>query len=376
MEVVLVSDQSKFYELKDDWNDLVMQTEQPNYFMTWDWLYTWWDAYFVPGMTLQIHCYYLNDKLVALFPLYLDEANQSKTTPYRCLRFLGTGEKGTEEVGTEYLDIICLSECIQEVTYLVVNELKAGRNKWRVLILGKILVSSLILNMLKNDSCNIKFRSNRTGKRYYINIEKGWDAYQQELSSKFRKSSNYYLRRVDKSHQFKHSLSGNKGDVIDDFRIIKELHEKRWESKGEQGAFGSERFKKFHCQLMKLLVVNSDLFLHKLYQEDEVIAFLYAFRFKDTMYYYQSGFNHEHVKKYSPGLVLIIKSIQSAISHNCNRYDFMMGGFKSYKQKYGCETEMMVDIEIYNQQAVGRLLYLFSLLKSLIKGIANRNIIS
>ena len=67
-----------------------------------------------------------------------------------------------------------------------------------------------------------------------------------------------------------------------------------------------------------------------------------------------------------------MKSIQSAIDNDCDKYDFMLGDFDSYKKKYGCATEMMFDVEIYNKTVASRVLYLFSLSKSLVKKIINK----
>ena len=323
-------------------------------------------------MTLQIYCFYQDNKLVAFFPLYLGDASKSIAKAFKCLRFIGTGEDDNEEVSTEYSDIICLAAYEHDVVSFIAHCYETNKYNWHVLILEKVLESSLIVKILSNPGDNIKSSKFCIGKRYYLDIEDGWDAYQKSLAKKLRRRANYYVRRLENSNEIKFSLTENLDQINIDFKVLKALHENRWGNKGERGAFSSEKFIKFHNRQMKLLMSSNDLFLHKLIMGNDVFAALYSFRFKDTMYYYQSGFDHENFKKYSPGLVLIMKSIQTAVSNNCNIYDFMMGDFDSYKKKYGCVTEDMYDIKIYNSNLLSKILFLLVSLKQKCTGVFHK----
>ena len=50
---------------------------------------------------------------------------------------------------------------------------------------------------------------------------------------------------------------------------------------------------------------------------------------------------------------LIDDSIQSGSDY----YDFMKGGEKSYKAKFGCETEPMIRVILFNKNIKGKMLY-------------------
>ena len=57
---------------------------------------------------------------------------------------------------------------------------------------------------------------------------------------------------------------------------------------------------------------------------DQIIAVLYAFRYSDTYYVYQIGFDPLW-SRYSPGRLLIAHVIQEAIKEGTNVFDWLRG---------------------------------------------------
>ena len=84
------------------WNHVLAQSCSDNIFLTWEWVFNWWQIYgknkklFVLTLTDQ------NETIVAIAPFYCRRKRILKSFRINEVRFLGTGE----DVSPVYLDII------------------------------------------------------------------------------------------------------------------------------------------------------------------------------------------------------------------------------------------------------------------------------
>jgi hypothetical protein len=87
-----------FKELKDSWDNLLEETSNPNIFLTWEWLYTWWEFYSAGYQLFILLALDQNENISGIAPFCL-----ARISPIRLkvLRFLGT-----EEVCSDQLDFI------------------------------------------------------------------------------------------------------------------------------------------------------------------------------------------------------------------------------------------------------------------------------
>jgi hypothetical protein len=122
-----------------------------------------------------------------------------------------------------------------------------------------------------------------------------------------------------------------------------EYHQARWNKKGKLGAFVQQNFQLFHQKFMK---VNARKFVNisALIVNNKPIAINYYLTDKNTLYFYQCGWDEVNYSHFSPGLSLHLWSIENAKQPF---YDFMKGELiDSYKGKFGCEQQPMTNIMI------------------------------
>src|SRR5207249_3171661 len=101
IEVKVIERESDFVALKDEWNGLLARSTANTIFLTWEWLYSWWE-HFQIGRRLAIRLVYDDDQLVGIAPFYYEAARIKGIIPLKSLQWLGTGE-----VGSDYLNVIC-----------------------------------------------------------------------------------------------------------------------------------------------------------------------------------------------------------------------------------------------------------------------------
>jgi CelD/BcsL family acetyltransferase involved in cellulose biosynthesis len=124
-----------------------------------------------------------------------------------------------------------------------------------------------------------------------------------------------------------------------DFRSVKEamqiffkLHQKRWESKGQHGAFASKSIRDFHLDLSAIFDEKGWLSLYFLSINNEPVAAVYSFDYSRKKYGYLTGFDPEFAQ-YGVGNVLKMHVIRECIRKGFKEYD-LTREFEPYKREW------------------------------------------
>ena len=136
-----IINQNSFLKLKEDWNFLLKNSGNRNIFLTWEWLYNWWN-YYNEGQKLFILVIELNNKIVGIAPFYL-KYEKIFGIKIQALRFLGD-----VEVCSEQLDLITHPDYLNEIYTAVLEYLHKFKNEWDYLFLTdyKKNSNSILLN--------------------------------------------------------------------------------------------------------------------------------------------------------------------------------------------------------------------------------------
>ena len=326
-----ITNSSQIFLLKEQWEDLNNSVNNNNLFTSYFWMKNWLDIFQQDHWEYHIFTVYLNKKLVAIAPFYTQKAlkwNQPKT-----LYLLGQGEPEISGVCSEYIDLLITSEHKETV----INRLAKEINSLQVdrMICRAILYNSNISSFI-NESFHYTPRSRHL--RYMIET-KIWT-----LRSISKNTLSRYKRSVNQLSKINAKICWiEQADFNEYFLIMAKLHQKRWQLKGQNGAFSHTDFKQFHQQIMKK-DSQINIKMSAVIVNGQPIIIHYYLADLTTLYFYQSGWDEENHSKLSLGMFLHLWSIQ-----NCEHkyYDFMMGNIKSsYKAKFICEEVPMTNIEI------------------------------
>ena len=111
---------------------------------------------------------------------------------------------------------------------------------------------------------------------------------------------------------------------------------------------------------MKRLLDKGRLDLRLLTLQDEPISALYNIKYKNTVFAYQSGFNHPNC---SPGLYHDLVAIKDCIESDHHHYDYLKGQGDSYKSSLRSKESQMFTMNIYKS----RTSYLYNMIKNRMK---------
>jgi len=346
MRIEVIKDCEKFQEIKQEWNILLQKSNSDSIYLTWEWLYTWWEIWGKNGLSLSIIIVRKKNELIGIAPLFLRKTRWKKLFIIRKLNFLGKSEL---EVGSNYMDFIIMKGREKEVLLnLAVFLLESKEIRWNEILLSSVYEkSNLLLYFLPNfkQRKGLEINQININQCPYIELPKDWESYLKTLGSNTRRNLRSDRRKLFSSGRLEYIVYKQKdaGFYLDDFIAV---HRKRWESRLSEDAFLNERSIQFIKKITQLFSELNYLRINFLKHNDKIIAGSYNFIFNGRLYAYQTGVDIDNNKKVSMGLTEFGFSIEDSIRNGYKEFDFFRLDRDGYKLRLAKGTRMVLDVKI------------------------------
>jgi len=322
----VITDTAELFTLEAEWADLWAADPSATIFQSPDWLLTWIQVYWEQGWQLYTLAGYEQGRLRVLAPMYIQPGRvfRQPTIGFP----LGQGEEEEKEVASEYLDFL-VTPGLEAVAYSTladwITKLDVDMIRWRAARMNGHAWN--VFSKLEN--CR-----SQSGVSYRVD-SKSWTMETLGRSTRAR------WRRIQNTLKKRHSeflwVHGHEQESL--WPNLSDLHQTYWQNKGKLGAFIAEEFSTFHRTFRKATKNNASC-MSCLLIDGSIVAINYYLISKETLFYYQSGWNLDH-GKLSPGLALHLWSIKN---NPTRYYDFMLGASDgSYKKRFGCEELSMIE---------------------------------
>jgi len=336
---------AKFEQLKPEWNKLVEASRSNCFFLTWDWLYTWW-KHLSGSRRLFVLTVRDGEELVAIAPLAWRPPRLPFISPFSTLEFLGTGT-----VGSDYLDMI-IHQDRERAIFPVLTEFLAHQH------------SLLRLAQTREHSSHAKelaghwrergglLREQHTNVCPTINLSgHNWESYLSTLGSAHRYNFRRKVRQLTNRFDVAFEMARTDRERREALTTLLSLHSSRWQNRGGSDAFLNSAVISFHEELSSLALSQGGLRLFTLRLDRQPVASLYGFYYNRVFYFYQSGFD-QHYACHSVGLVAMGLAIQSALQEGAHEYD-MLHGAEEYKFRWAREKHALCSLELYPPGGLG-----------------------
>jgi len=322
-----IGDTVRLRSLANKWNSILSQSESDNIFLTWEWVFNWWQVY---GAGKELRVLVLRDQdegIVAIAPFYVRTKKILGGLSINEIRFLGTGE----DVSPDYLDFIIKKGFENEAINAFIKHL-AVKNGWHIINLTDMLSTSFTVKAIQNMAADngLIVRTNERAICPYIRLVADWEAYIGGLSKNMRYNIKRRMQNLERDFKTRYYIWQDIGGLEYAMERLSFLHNKRWEQKKSKHGFSSKEYKAFHKAVAREFALKGWLQISCLELNNEIVAILYDYRYGNKIYYYQGGFDPS-LYKYSLGLVLRAYVIQKAIENGINEIDLLKGG---YEHKY------------------------------------------
>lgn len=343
MKNILVSQWNKtqFFSSKQQWNELLAQSNADALFLSWEWMSCWWQSFSDNNMSLCIIVAYDQDnRLMGIAPLYLSTVKYKFLHSQR-LQFIGNCWRGKSTMPTELLSFITLSESDDAVTQAFFDYIDNSL-KWDELVIP-YLDTGCSTYLKSKDSPLLKYyhRIAEQYKSYYANTNGNFDDYLKGLGKNTRLK--LYNRRKNLAKLGKITFEQYRENTSDNFSLLNELHAIRW----DKAVFNDQRLE-FNTCVAKLMKKRQALNFSVLYLDDRPISIQYNYIFNKHTYNIQAGFDPDVHPKIAPGYLHFGYEIEACFNGDNSTYDFLAGEGKNtqYKSSLTEDSLDMVDLQI------------------------------
>ena len=306
------------------WNRLVERCRIPTPFATWQFQTAWFRT-FAAGPLHLLAAQDGSGEWAGVLPLY-----ETPTPDGPVLRLVG----GTDIA--DYLDLIAVAGREEEVWKAMLPAL--GDLAWRAIDLRPLPAASATPGLLSSlaTSAGLACRVDVEERCPVIDLPETWDGYLAKLSGKDRHELRRKIRRAEAGQpRIEVARAPDAMDALMDGFVA--LHR---QSKVGKARFMDESMEAFFRDLGRALAEAGLAALWMLWLEDRPAAALFCLEQAGSVSLYNSGFSPE-ARGMSPGVVLIARTIEDAISRGCRRYDFLRGE-EPYKYGFGAvPTEVL-----------------------------------
>ena len=192
----------------------------------------------------------------------------------------------------------------------------------------------------------------------YIDINFNWDDFKKNIKKKLINDSNRQWRKLSEIGLLKIEKATKKSEIkllidcLDNFK-----NDRAYKSLIAKNILSKRGMKKFLNDISEQFLKTNNLSLIALKMSNSVLAVHLAFYHNNQYLYYLPSFNSEY-KKYSPGRLLLEKSIEYAIDRKFKKFDFLNGN-ESYKYNYSNDVTEIYNYSNLKMNFVGRLIEFF-----------------
>lgn len=339
--LTLITEDTGFLELEDEWKAILPQTPANTIFLTWEWLSTWWEA-FGRGKQLYVLTFREGSNLVGVLPCYLHKRPLRPFGKIRELRFLGTGES----VRSEYLDFICLPEYREECLAELAEHIFRYRN-WDIAVFSDLAADSGLAGFPARGFPRAEIINREPC--YSVEIPADFETYLKGIDARMRRNIRNRRRNLERDFRLEYHRLQDAEDLERWMEDFQRLHAARLKERGLPSKFSDPRYALFHSRLSRIFRESGWLFAVDLRLDGEMVAARYNFLYNGTVYDYQTGYAPEYGQR---GIMqaLISYAIEDCTREGIGKFDFLAGD-DDYKRHFSNSEGTVVSFRIYNRTA-------------------------
>ena len=343
MRIAEIENYNDFIALKDRGNGL-LQKYDSTLFSTWEWLSTWW-KHFGKERTLRVLVAEEKGETLGIAPLMLSKYNARFLGQIRKIEFIGGWD-------SDYNDFI-LAKNSTDCLKLFLNHLLEFSD-WDSLELREINEKSSSAKALQaiGNSQDQKLEMDISNFCPYITLPTSLKVFTHSLSSNLRKNLRRYMRKLRQEYKVSFKTQSDFSSTREAVETFFKLHQKRWESLGQPGAFASKGSRDFHVEIAEIFDKRNWLALYFLTANDEPIAAAYTFDYNLTKYARLTGFDPDF-SRFRVGNLLKMHIAEDSIKKGLIEYNLSRGtGFGKEYWETGVRKNFVA--KIYNKNWRGR----------------------
>ena len=330
-----ITDIREFKRVSEDWDKLLVESEEDNPFLLSAFHIAWW-KHVSSGLALRFLIFYENGRIIGGVPLILDKR--------RNLGFPGG-------VAANYTEPLCLATQ-RHIIWQGILEALQQADDWHSFNLERVRRTRFDMETKdKKILCDIY----PAEYAYLAKIPHDFDGFSGKLSQKLR----YYVRRSEKEFAKlgKISLYAIKDPVELDAFVDKFFAFSRgsFKRRASISLFENERFCGFFRELVKNFLQVGFLDSQALKLDEKTIAIHFGYSLGKNLNYIFPAFDMDYADL-NPGHLMIYKLFELGAKRKNTYFDFY-SGYSFYKKQWSDTREDILTLKAYRRSVSGRIDY-------------------
>jgi CelD/BcsL family acetyltransferase involved in cellulose biosynthesis len=352
--------------LASEWDALLAQSPRPSVFLSWPWIWSWWEVYGAGKELRVLAVRGGNGELQGVLPAHISSRVALRCLPVRRLSFLGQGES----VSSDHMDLLAAPEAAAEVARVLADWLSGPQASWDVMDLKALGPDSAVARHLAPElkARGLTHRGTVPHSRcpYYV-VPRDAESFWGGLSPRFRKNLRRARRNLEQAFRTEILDCASEDSLPTAMAELGRLHNLRKEQQGMRGKFEDARYRRFHDLVARRMLRAGRLALFSLRVDDRIAAAEYAFRYGGVLYEYQTGFDpglEEH------GVLNVLEShiVERAIGDGLSEIDLLRGE-EPYKSHWTKTARQQMALIVENRTPRGKLHHALTTVRGLMGAV-------
>jgi CelD/BcsL family acetyltransferase involved in cellulose biosynthesis len=321
-----------FANLRDDWSKLLETSQVKSGFLTWEWLFTWWEI-FGKGNKLFLFTVWQDDRLVGIAPLM-------KTTRFKW----GIPLRRLTNIGGSDCDItsFIVASDDDEANSALCSATMETMNSWDLFEMRETPIETF--NSLLKYGCiplsTFLIRSENTP-HLFIPIDRDWDSFYKAQKQNLRNKHRKVFSRIEREGKTVKFLKLMGEEITEDH--IEEIY-KINEFGHFPEKYRSQEIQNFHHSLVARMRETGSLNLTFLFLDEKPVAYEYGFITSNFYEAWRMGFDTRY-SDYSPGALLTLRTIEDMFNRKLKEVD-LLRGLEGYKRNWLVQERMYTHFRI------------------------------
>lgn len=335
LRVAETEDAGRLAALRGEWRELFDAAGQPNPFLSWEWLFTFWRAFAQRRRVKVIEARGQGGRLEGLLAL---QGRRAVVGPRR-YTLLGNGIAGADA-----LDVLARPGAEAQVRSAIASHLARTLPDWDALDLEDLPAGSGTLAALGSALAPLGVEV-AVAPRFTCPGFAPRGTFGEHLRRIARRETfGRRCRWFSRQRGFRIEVATQVGETAEAMEDFLRLHRLRWAPEGGSYGIPPGRVEEFHRAVAPLLAARGFLRLYRLFLADRAVAAVYGLELGGRFYYYQSGMDPEWAAR-SPGMVLTGRTVEDAYARSLSFYDFLRGT-EPYKLEWAAQARETVALRL------------------------------
>lgn len=363
MGTEVIRDYGQFLSLSQQWNSLLERCAWGSVFLSHEWLRCWWESYAEDKKLLVLLCKKAG-LIKAIAPLMIHRC-LFYGFPVRTISFIENDE--TPHCGLLVDKEISPAEALPALFH----QDHFLSNGWDILKLRRVRETDPLLDHLRSFFHDNGFKCVIRPSIHspVLIIDRDWKSFYSSKSQRFRRRSHYIMNKLKREGEIKVRKVDNPEEISALMNNVFRVGKNSWKEKIENSIGSRPETRRFFSLLPGSLARDKySILLWILELNDEMIAFEYHVRDKNTVYALRGEFDEKY-RSVGPGSVLDFEVVRRLFEEGVKTYN-MCGSADEYKLRWTSAVLAHYDMIVFNKSLYGNFLaFLENGLKPIIKRV-------